>query len=129
MTTTAPIPTLFAMLERTEPRYMRASEIEQRLMTRADLLADSPRIRRATRVTDGHANRLGATLRILCDVPARSLNDLAVKAAVSLRREDDAAVFQSLARDVLAMALQGFTPRERTGALLTSDQLRGLRLR
>lgn len=129
MTTTAPIPSLFAMLEQAEPRYQRACAAEERLMARADLAADSPRTRRAATVANAYANRLGATLRILCAVPARSANDLAVKAVVALNREDDAAVFQALARDVVAMAQHGFTARERTGALLTAEQLRGVRLR
>lgn len=129
MTTTAPIPSLFAVLERAEPRYQRACEVEERLTARADLAEDSARTRRAATVAKAYANRLGATLRILCAAPARSANDLAVKAAVGLNREDDAAVFQSLARDVVAIAAHGFTARERNGALLTAEQLRGIRLR
>lgn len=129
MTTIAPIPTLFAMLQRAEPRYQRACDTEEHLMSRADIAGDSVRTRRAATVADAYAKRLGATLRILCAAPARSTNDLAVKAAVGLNREDDPAVFQSLARDVVAIAQQGFTARERAGALLTADQLRGIRLR
>lgn len=129
MTTTAPIPTLFAMLQRAEPRYQRACNTEERLMARADVAEDSARTRRAATVADAYASRLGATMRMLCAVPARSANDLAVKASVGLNREDDAALFQSLARDAVAMAQQGFTVRERAGSLLTADQLRGIRLR
>lgn len=129
MTNATPIATLWTALERTEPRYQRAVAIEQRLERQHGARSDHPRLRRATATVDAIGRRTNAIISLMMDQPAVSPSDLSLKAALGLRREDDPRVFQSLARDVLAMASAGFTARPRTGALLTGAQLAGAIIR
>lgn len=129
MTTASPIVTLWTALERTEPRYDRAVAIETRLERVHGINGDSPRLRRASAAADTLGRRVSAIIGMMVDVPPQTLGDLSLKAALALRREDDLPVLQSVARDVLAIAAAGFTPRQRTGALLTPAQLAGITLR
>lgn len=129
MTTASPITTLWTALERAEPRYQRALEIETRLERVHGVNGDSLRLRRATAVVDALGRQTSAIIGMMVDLPSTTFSDLSLKAALAVRREDDVAVLQSVARDVLSIAVAGFTPRQRTGALLTPAQLAGVTLR
>lgn len=129
MTNATPIATLWTALERAEPRYQRAVAIEARLERQHGVGSDHPRLRKVSAAVDAIGRETGAIIGMMVDLPAASSADLSLKAALGLRREDDVAVFRSLARDVLAMAAGPFTPRPRTGALLTAAQLAGAIIR
>lgn len=120
--TASPIAVLLTAVERAEPRYRRAAAIEEGLSARYGVPSDNVRLRRATAVTEGHGRRIGAAVRIISSIRAASLSDLSLKAALALR-EDNEEVLRSLARDVLALRLDGFSPRSRTGTVLAAGTI------
>lgn len=127
--TASPIASLWTDLERVEPRYERARAVEDRIMARHGAGSDNPILNRAIALTDRIGGRLGATVSAMVSIRATTPGDLAIKAAVALRRHDDLPALQAVASDALAMVASGCTPRQRTSALLSADQLRGAVIR
>lgn len=127
--TVSPIASLWTAIEAVEPRYQRARAVEDRLMARHGVGSGNATLNRTIALTDRLGERLAAAVANMVHIRATTPGDLALKAATALRRDDDLSALQAAAADALALAAANFTPRRRTGALLTADQLAGIVLR
>ena len=127
--TASPFASFWTALESAEPRYARARAVEDHLTARHGAGSDNATLNRAIALTDRIGNRLAVTVAATVNTRATTPGELAIKAAVALRRDDDIPALQAVAADALAMVAAGCTPRQRTGALLTAAQLSGAVIR